>query len=208
MQTRQPGRSLLAWAAAFARRGALVLLACVSLGTTGCNLQLYHGDLPFPFWLPVPVPQIIGDNIQEWKEKDYRDVPIMPPVRDYAPAFCMDPPSEYDIIRAMKKPSRGGKIPYLYEVHYNNMEFVIEKLVDSIDDCRFYPLVGPAQLHHCHYKVTIYYDRIRRSYYPFSWEVSDKDVEVVYIDKDHFHICTSPEQEAIPESYQDIYGAY
>jgi hypothetical protein len=31
---------------------------------------------------------------------------------------------------------------------------------------------------------------------------------VVYIDKDHFHICTSPEMEAIPESYQDIYGAY
>ncbi len=110
----------------------------------------------------------------------------------------------------MKKPS-GHKfphIPYLYEKHYNNMQIVVEKLVDSIDECRFYPLVGPAQLHHCHYKVTVFYDRLRYSYYPFSWEVKDKDVEVLYIDKDHLHICVSPEQEEMPDSYKDIYGTY
>lgn len=183
--------------------------AGMTLGSGGCNVDLlYHGDLPFPFWLPVPVPQIIGDNIQEHKEKDYSEVPIMPPVHDYAPVFCMDPPSEYDIVRAMVKPSHPGNIPYLYERHYNNMQFVVEKLVDSIDDCRFYPLVGPAQLHHCHYKVTVYYDRIRYSFYPFSWWVQDEDVEVIHIDKNHLHICTSAEQEAYPESYKDIYGTY
>ncbi|MBX9656059.1 hypothetical protein K2Y11_20785 [bacterium] len=193
------------------RQMCATLLACVAVGmSTGCGSHVfpYIGDAWFPFWLPVPVPQIIGDYIQEKLEKDYRDVPIMPPVRDYAPAFCQDPPSEYDIVRAMKKPSCGGKIPYLYEKHYSNMEFVIEKLVDSIDDCRFYPLLGPAQLHHCHYKVTIYFTNLQYSYYPFSFWVNQRDVDVVYIDKDHFHICTSPEMEATPESYQDIYGAY
>ena len=123
----------------------------------------------------------------------------------------MDPPSEYDVIRAMRKPSGCsifGKIPYLHEKHYNNMNIVVEKLVDSIDECRFYPLVGPAQLHHCHYKVTVYFDKIEHSSYPFSWEVSEKDVEVLHIDKDHLHICTSPEMDANPESYQDIYGVY
>lgn len=187
-----------------------LLLAGVAVGMgTGCNVDLlYHGDLPFPFWAPVPVPQVIGDFIQEKIEKDYSQVPIMPPVRDYAPVFCMDPPSEYDIVRAMKKPSHPGNIPFLYERHYNNMQFVVEKIVDSIDDCRFYPLVGPAQLHHCHYKVTVYYDRIRYSFYPFSWWVQDEDVEVLHIDKNHLHICTSAEMEDFPESYKDIYGAY
>jgi hypothetical protein len=174
------------------------------LSSTGC----YHGWLPWPTWMPVPVPQIIGDNIQEHMERDYRETPIMPPVRDYAPVFCMDPPTEYDIVRVMRKPSHYGKIPYLYEKHYNRLRFEVQKIVDHIDECRFYPLVGPAQLHHCHYKVTIFFDEIKRSFYPFSWEVSRPNVEVVYIDKDHLHICTSPEMEALPESFRDIYGAY
>lgn len=187
----------------------LVVAAATVASGSGCSVDvLYHGDLPFPFWFPVPVPQVIGDTIQEKIEKDYAEVPIMPPVRDYAPVFCMDPPSEYDVVRAMVKPSHLANIPYLYEKHYNNMQIVVEKLVDSIDDCRFYPLVGPAQLHHCHYKVTVYLDRIRHSSYPFSWEVSDKDVQVIHIDKNHLHICTSPEMEANPESYKDIYGTY
>jgi hypothetical protein len=193
------------------RRMWVVLLGVGALlgANAGCTVDaVYHGDLPFPFWLPVPVPQIIGDNIQERIEKNYADVPIMPPVRDTSPIFCMDPPSEYDVIRAMKKPSHGGKIPFLYEKIYNNIQIVVEKIVDTTDECRFYPLVGPAQLHHCHYKVTVYFDRIRHMNYPFAWEVSDKDVEVIYIDKDHLHICTSPEMEQIPESYRDVYGSY
>jgi len=141
-------------------------------------------------------------------ERDYKETPIMPPVRDYAPVSCMDPPTEYDIVRVMRKPSHGGKIPYLYEKHYNKLRFEVQKIVDHIDECRYYPLVGPAQLHHCHYKVTIFFDEIKRSFYPFSWEVTRPNVEVVYIDKDHLHICTSPEMEALPESFRDIYGAY
>lgn len=190
-------------------RPGLILAAIASLGS-GCSIDLlYHGDLPWPFWMPVPVPQVIGDTIQEHKEKDYSEVPIMPPVHPQSPVFCMDPPTEYDVIRAMPKPSGYvPHIPYLYEKHYNNMQIVVEKLVDSLDECRFYPLVGPAQLHHCHYKVTVYFDKLEHSSYPFSWETNEPDVEVLYIDKDHLHICTSAEMEAIPESYQDVYGAY
>ena len=194
----------------FSRFLAGWLLAIVGLGVgAGCSVDvLYHGDLPFPFWLPVPVPQVVGDWIQDKKTKDYSEVPIMPPVRDYAPVFCMDPPSDWDVMRAMKKPSGIGNIPYVYEKRYNNMQIVYEKIVDSMDDCRFYPLVGPAQLHHCHYKVTVYFDKTRLSYYPFSWQVTEKDVEVLYIDKDHLHICSSPEQDGNPESLRDIYGPY
>ena len=179
--------------------------------SVGCSLDFgsfFNSDLGWPLSMPVPTPQVIGDTIQEHKEKQYNEVPIMPPVREYAPVYCQDPPSEYDVIRAMRKPSYIAKIPYLYEMHYNNMQIVVEKIVDSIDECRFYPLVGPARLHHCHYKVTVYFDRIRHSSWPFSWEVSDKDVEVLYIDKAHLHICTSSEMENMPDSYRDIYGTY
>ena len=194
----------------FHRLLASVLLAGLAMGSsTGCSMNgWYHGDLAWPFWMPVPVPQVWGDTIQDAVETEYDKTPIMPPVRDYAPVFCMDPPSEFDVIQLMRKPSGHGKIPFIYEKHYNNMQIVVEKLVDHLDDCRFYPLVGPAQLHHCHYKVTIYHDRIRHSSYPFAWEVSDSDVEVLHMDRDHLHICTSPEMEEIPESYQDIYGSY
>jgi hypothetical protein len=191
-------------------KAALTASVVALVVSAGCTVDaLYHGDLPFPFWLPVPVAPWMGDMVADWKTKDYSQVPIMPPIRDYAPVFCMDPPSDYDVIRAMKKPTgKIPNIPYLHEKHYNNMQIFPEKLVDSIDECRFYPLVGPAQLHHCHYKVTVYYDVLRHSYYPFSWEVKYKDVEVLYIDKDHLHICTSAEMEEIPESYKDIYGTY
>ncbi len=198
-------------------RSSRVLLGMLAVGfaaasSTGCVSYFLHMvnvcHLTFPWNVPVLVPQVIGDSIQEHMEKDYRDVPILPPVRDYAPVYCMDPPSEYDIVRAMKKPTRGGKIPFMYEKHNNKMRFDVQKIVDHIDECRFYPLVGPAQLHHCHYRVTIYYNEMQRSYYPFAWEVSRPSVDVVYIDKDHLHICTSPEMEELPESYKDIYGAY
>lgn len=192
------------------RIGAACMLAATMLGSgAGCTVDAwYHGTVPWPIWMPVPVPQVIGDKIQEKKEKDYTEVPIMPPVRDYAPVFCLDPPSEYDVIRAMIKPNGCGNIPFFYEQQYNDIQIVVEKIVDHIDECRFYPLVGPAQLHHCHFKVTVYFERRRFSGYPFSWWVTEPDCDVIFIDKDHLHICTSPEMEAIPESYRDIYGSY
>lgn len=191
------------------RTWAGVLAALLVTASAGCSIDLlYHGDLPFPFWLPVPTPQVIGDTIQEHKERSYTETPLMPPIREHSPVFCMDPPSEYDVMRAMKKPSWIAKIPYLYEKHYNNIDIKVEKLVDSVDECRFYPLVGPAQLHHCHYKVTVYFDKLRHSSYPFSWEVKEQDVEVLYMDKDHLHICTSSEMDEHPDSYRDIYGVY
>ena len=173
-----------------------------------CAVTLSTSDISGPWLCPIPVPQVIGDYIQDHKYRQYDEVPLMPPVRDYAPTFCQDPPSEYDVIRAMQPPNWFAHIPFLCEEHYNNMQIVPEKIVDSLDECRFYPLVGPARLHHCHFKVTVYFDHIEHSSYPFSWWVEQKDVEVLYIDKDHLHICTSEEMEQIPESYADIYGAY
>ena len=73
------------------------------------------------------------------------------------------------------------------------IEIVCEKLVDKIDPPRFFPLVGPAQLHHCHWKCTVYYTETIESGYPFPFRCVRPRVQVVYIDLDHLHECqTAP----------------
>src|SRR5262249_11875148 len=101
------------------------------------------------------------------------------------------------ILRVMPRVTRG--IPYIYEEFREDYEFTIEKLADVIDPPRFYPLIGPAQLHHCHYKCTIYYTETVESSYPFPFQCKRRRIEVVYIDKDHLHLCAST-----PEARQSL----
>jgi hypothetical protein len=50
-------------------------------------------------------------------------------------------------------------------------------------------LIGPAQLHHAHYKCTIYYSDTTHVGYPVPHTIEDEDsVEVIYIDHNHFHM--------------------
>ena len=146
------------------------------------------------FWktLPaVPVPayhsQLIEDKL--WEDERYNRVPVLDPVE--GEVFCVDPPSEDQVMRAMPTDAAGG-VAFFQETQINNVRIVVEPLVDRLDDCKVYPLVGPARLHHCHYKCTIYYDKTIRSYWPIPFTHTDESVEVVYIDKDHLIRCTGP----------------
>jgi hypothetical protein len=123
-----------------------------------------------------------------FKHIDHR-TPIMPPIPAGYRPLCEDPPDRAAILRAMPRVTRG--IPYIYEEFRDDIDFVIEKLVDVIDPARFYPLIGPAQLHHCHYKVTVYYTETVESTYPIPYRCKKRRVETVYIDKDHLHLCVS-----------------
>ena len=81
----------------FRRSWAILIAGSLAL-CSGCEgVYNYHyihfNHIPWPFGQFIPVPQVIGDEIQKHIEKDYAEVPMMPPVRDYAPVFCMDPPS-------------------------------------------------------------------------------------------------------------------
>ena len=49
--------------------------------------------------------------------------------------------------------------------------------------------IGPAQLHHCHWKCTVFYNEIMEAMFPFPFQTKRRRVEVVYIDKDHLHMC-------------------
>lgn len=138
---------------------------------------------------PICVQPWVAERMEEKMcvgRNDFR-TPILPPIPAGYRPLCEDPPDRAAILRAMPRVTRG--VPYFYEEFRDDIEFSIEKLVDVIDPPRFFPLVGPAQLHHCHYKCTVYYTETTESSYPFPFRCKRRRVEVVYIDKDHLHLC-------------------
>jgi len=103
---------------------------------------------------------------------------------------ALDPPSDDEIMVALEhaRPIEGG-LPFLYEVSRNNVRIVKEKIADYVDAPRIIPLIGPAQLHHAHYKCTVYYTEVKRVGWPVPHTLRDEEaVEVIYIDHNHFHM--------------------
>jgi hypothetical protein len=147
------------------------------------------------FATPIPVFPWVTERMEDkycWKN-DFR-TPIMPPIREgFPPPLCLDPPDDAMVLRAISRVKRG--VPYVAEEFRDNIRVVSTLLVDRIDPPRFFPLVGPAQLHHCHWKSIVYYDQTVESGYPFPFKCVKPRIEVVYIDKDHMHVypgCNDP----------------
>ena len=112
-----------------------------------------------------------------------------------SPLIALDPPSDDEVMRALERaqPVEGG-IPLLHEHNRNNVRIVKEKIADYIDPPRVYPLIGPAQQHHAHYKCTIYYEDVRRIGWPVPHTLVDEDArEVIYIDHNHLHMVGNVE---------------
>src|SRR5262249_7865358 len=160
---------------------AVVLLAPVA--GTGCASPWFVPTHPFSMGIatPIPVPPWVTERMEEkycWKN-DFR-TPIMPPIREgYPPPVCEDPPDEAQVLRAMPHVCRG--IPYWCGESRADFRIVTERFVEKIAPPRFYPLVGPAQLHHCHYKCTMYYTETIESGYPFPFRCRRPRSQVVYI---------------------------
>ena len=180
----------------FAKKLSLTLLlisGAALVSGTGCTAQgVQLGFLAFP----IPVSPYYQDREEDefWVKERYDRVPILGPVTD-GPVVALDPPSDDEIMRALERaqPLEGG-IPYLHEVQRNNVRIVKEKCADYIDPPRVYPLIGPAQLHHAHYKCTIYFTEVTRVGWPLPHTLTDEDsVEVVYIDHNHMHMVGNVE---------------
>jgi hypothetical protein len=192
---------------------SLVLIAGALLapfGAGGCIGGRYHWGPVSPFGMgictPIPVPAWVTERMEDkycWKN-DHR-TPIMPPIREgYPPPLCEDPPDDAMILRAMPRVTRG--VPYVYEEFRDNIQIVTERIVDKIDPVRFYPLVGPAQLHHCHWKCTVYYTETVESGYPFPFQCKRPRIEVVYIDKDHLHLAPGCDLHKLESFERDLTG--
>ena len=186
-----------------ARRMALVIgISLVTMSSSGCHFHLVDGLIGLTmnysrFWGTTPLipvspyySQLIEATYHE--EERYGKVPILDPVEgEHAPLFCLDSPSPDEIIRALPDSAAGG-LSFIAETQRNNIRIVVEPIVDRLDECRFYPLVGPARMHHCHFKCTVYYDKVIRSDWPVPFTHTDQTEDVVYIDHDHLIRCAGP----------------
>ncbi len=183
------------------RIALLAVIGTVALSNTGC--ELVDGFLAVQyafslFWETTPLipvsayySQMVEDAYHEAER--YDKVPILDPVEgEHAPLFCLDPPSDDEVIRALPNETKRG-FAFLAETSRNNVRIVVEPIVDRLDECRFYPLVGPARLHHCHYKCTVYYEKTIRSNWPVPFSHTDQTREVVYVDHDHLIRCAGAE---------------
>ncbi len=185
----------------------IAFLAAISLlcsTNSGCLLLVEgFGDQAIifsKFWKITPFIPVTANWSEEiedtyWEEERYDKVEILDPVEgEHAPLFCQDPPSDDEVMRALPDKVSGG-VPFLAETSRNHVHIVTKLIVDRLDECRFYPMVGPARMHHCHYECTVFYEKVIRSNWPVPFTHKDETKEVVYIDHDHLIRCAGPAAE-------------
>ena len=171
----------------------LIGFAAVAMSTSGCGWGLTNLGPSLNFLaIPIPVSPYFQDNKEDefWQHERYERVPILGPVTGPNDPIALDPPSDDEVMRALEKaqPIEGG-VPCFWSRNRNNVRIVKHKIADYMDPPRHYPLVGPAQQHHAHYKCTIYYEDVRRIGWPVPHTLVDEDSqEVVYIDHNHLHM--------------------
>ncbi|KAA1259223.1 hypothetical protein LF1_17520 [Rubripirellula obstinata] len=180
---------------------AMGLAVTVIVSSTGCFGLGGGYNLGF-LGYPMPVSPYYQHKQEEkfWKKERYERVPILGPTTSGGSVKALDPPSDDEVMHALEtaRPVQGG-IPLIYEKQRNNVRIIKEKISDYIDPPRFYPLIGPAQLHHAHYKCTIYFDEKTTIGYPVPHTLHDEEaIEVVYIDHNHFHMVGDVEPYTTP----------
>lgn len=171
------------------QKALALMLVATTLSGVGCIATSGPGlgllSLPIPV---SPYHQKLREDRFEIQER-YARVPVMGPITNGGPAIALDPPSDHEVMAALERarPIQGG-LPFLHEKQQNNVRIIKEKIADYIDPPRFVPLIGPAQLHHAHYKCTVYMDERTMVGWPFPHQLEDEVVEVLYIDHNHFHM--------------------
>jgi hypothetical protein len=180
---------------------AALVLGLAMLAGSGCAGVI--GPNLGPFGIPIPVSPYMSDQHEDrfWVKERYDRVPVLGPLTAGGPVQALDPPSDDEIMRALERaqPVEGG-LPLLHTVQRNNVRIVKEKIADYIDPPRFYPLVGPAQQHHAHYKCTVYYTEVTRMGWPIPHTLIDEDArEVIYVDHNHLHMVGNVDTGALSD---------
>ncbi len=173
-----------------------LIISATLFASTGC-VGITNGLNLGPLGIPVPVSPYFQDQeeLEFHNHERYERVPIIGPLTAGGPAVALDPPSDDEVMQALERarPVRGG-IPLLHEKQRNNVRIVKCKIADYIDPPRFIPLVGMVNLHHAHYKCTVYFTERTINGWPVPYTLEDKEaVEVIYIDHNHFHMCGDPD---------------
>ncbi len=167
-----------------------LIVASVVLTNTGCftaagpSLGIFSIPIPVsPYW------QKIRED-EAYVHERYARVPIMGPLTAGGPVEDLDPPSDDEVWWALERAhSVQGGFPFLYETQRNDVRMVKEKIADYIDPPRVVPLIGPVQLHHVHYKCTIFFEKRTIVGWPIPHTLVDEEAaEVIYVDHNHFHM--------------------
>lgn len=110
-----------------------------------------------------------------------------PQPHDGENVYCLDPPSEAQILRALSMDSStqtfsdGSDNPADWlqpnpDSPFYNVRSVVEHLpVDTLDEPRYFPGIGVAQMHFCQYKCTVYYET----------DLNGESQAIIYVDKNH-----------------------
>ena len=133
----------------FTSTALFVLMTISLLGSSGCSYNAVWGGPEYGLaTFPIPVSPFFQDRKEDkfWVKERYERVPILGPITAGGPPVCLDPPSDDEVIRAMPNNIEGG-LPFLHEVQRNNVRIIKEPMCEYVDPPRFYPLIGPAQLH-------------------------------------------------------------
>ncbi len=175
------------------RRSVYTLAVTLGLSTlmfTGCFTQL--GPSLGLWSVPIPVSPYLQKSMEDkfHVHERYGRVPILGPITSGGPVQALDPPSDDEVWWALERARPvQGNVPFLYEIQRNNVRIVKEKIADYIDPPRVVPLIGPAQLHHAHYKCTVYFSERKIVGWPIPHTLEDQEVvEVLYVDHNHFHM--------------------
>ena len=183
----------------FSRLIASIFMGTILGSSIGCASP---GPFLGVFGVPIPVSPYFADQAEDrfHEHERYDRVPILGPITSGGPAVALDPPSDDEVMHALEtaRPVEGG-VPLIWEKQRNNVRIIKEKIADYIDPPRVIPLIGPAQLHHVHYKCTVYFDEKKTIGYPVPHTLHDREaIEVVYIDHNHFHMVGDVEPYTTP----------
>ncbi|WP_425397685.1 hypothetical protein [Aeoliella sp.] len=107
-------------------------------------------------------------------------VAVLGPITSGQKAVALDPPSDNEVLNALRKVLPPGRI----FPSKRGMRIVKQKIADYDDPVRVYPMIGPAQQHHAHYKCTLY---------PRSAYGTDERPYVIYLDHNHLHMVGDQE---------------
>ena len=164
------------------------VLALAAAATSGCISVAGPGvgvaSLPFPV---SPFHQQMAEDYAFEKAR-YGKVAILPPIMDEN-HIALDPPSDDQVHRELNKARPiNGSVPGLETTMRNIKGITKELIADYVDPPRQMPLVGPVQLHHAHYRCTVYFEEITQVGWPFPHQIKTEDgKETLYIDMDHLH---------------------
>lgn len=173
-----------------------VLTSIVLMTSSGC---MTYGPTLGIASIPVPVSPYFQQGYEDeaYEKERYRKVAVLDPIMD-SDHIALDPPSDDQCIRQLEKIRPvSGAVPGL-ETSYRNIKGITKELIsDYVDPPRVMPLVGPVQVHHAHYKITVYFEEKTNVGWPIPYTIRNEDaVEVFYIDMDHLHRVGGGETEA------------